>query len=231
MFTYFEKLKKYDDILVHAITNKPYDVKNNDNLKIIGEKLNINYRDFVSTKQIHEAYVRDIDIEDKGQAYNEDKIECDGIVTNKPNIPLLSYYADCVPLVFFDPMKKVIATVHSGWKGTVKKIGTEAILKMQRDYNCDVQDIIACIGPSIGACCFEVGLTVKEEFVKIFGDSVVEGNKVDLHKANLIQFRECGIREENIEDMAICTVCNNDKFYSYRSGDQNERFGVVMMLR
>ena len=107
-----------------------------------------------------------------------------------------------------------------------------AIGKYIRDHITAIEDIIAVIGPSIGPCCFEVKEDVKKQFVDAFCDEVVVDNKVDLWIANKLQLLNCGLKEENIECMNICTCYNNDKFYSYRKGDVEEgRFSAFIMLK
>lgn len=141
----------------------------------------------------------------------------DALITNQPNIALALNFADCVPILFYDPIKKVIAATHAGWRGTVAKIGPKTVEKMVKNFSCNPEDIIALIGPAIGKCCFEV----KEDVLKKLINSVdnqcsnaFSKNHADLKLINKFQLLVCGVKK--IDVCEYCTSCQNELFFSYR---------------
>ena len=163
----------------------------------------------------------------------------DALITNVPNICLVILIADCVPLLFYDPTRKVIAAVHAGWQGTIKKITETTIEKMIKEFNCSPKDIICGIGPSIGSCCFEIK---KDTFDLIYQSlSLNPKNKIlierhgkllcDLWQANKEQLLRKGILEKNIEITKLCTACNVHKFFSYRKETTTGRFGIGILRK
>lgn len=170
----------------------------------------------------------------------------DGLLTNKANINLMLTFADCTPILLYDPVKNVIGNIHSGWRGTVQKIGQKAVRKMVEDYGSIPADIIACIGPCIGKCHFEVDEDVKETFEKTFNylrrnDDIIEKNKIidgkqkyhiDTTLINRLILEKVGIKPENIIESGICTVCNSEYMHSYRAmGDKAGRNATVISLK
>ena len=134
------------------------------------------------------------------------------------------FHADCPPVMFIDPVNRAIGLSHSGWRGTVGKIGKKTIETMTEHFSCNPCDIIACVGPSICQKCYEVDSDVANEFIKAFPDSYNQmldekGNGkflLDLWKANEQVFKEAGVREENIIITGICTCENKDILFSHR---------------
>ncbi len=150
----------------------------------------------------------------------------DGMITNEPGLMLATFYADCVPLFFVDPVKRAVGLSHSGWKGTAGKMGRCTVEAMVREFNSRPEDILAAIGPSICADCYEVSGDVILEFEKSFGAEAVEsfsirkGNgkyQLDLWEANRYVLLEAGIRPEHMAVTDICTCCNPDKLFSHRA--------------
>ena len=187
-------------------------------------------RDIYFLNQVHDKEIRIVE-----QASPNDILSYDGLMTNCSEKLLVTCYADCVPLLFYDPEKNVVASVHSGWKGTVKKIGAEAVKRMREIYGSNPGDILVGIGPSIGPCCFEVGEEVYKEFeLKIPVGAFQDDGKyfVDLWNSNIEILLSAGVRRENIECKGICTCCHHEKYYSYRSGDKESgRFAAFIMLK
>ena len=183
---------------------------------------------------------------DRPDICNEKYDGIDGLITSKKEIILSTTNADCILMLFFDPVKKVIANVHSGWKGTIQRISVNTINKMQKEYNCDVKDIICCICPSIRKCHFEVEKDVKDIFENEYEELLknIENNKyvnckrddiiletkknkkwnIDTVLINKIILQEIGIKEENIIDSGICSVCQSNIIHSYRK--EKEGFGL-----
>ncbi len=181
--------------------------------------------DVVRTDQVHGIKIKKVSEEDRGKGLvrERDFEDVDGLMTDIPGIILSTAYADCTPLMFIDEKKKVIASVHSGWKGTVGGIGEEAVKMMIKEYGSDIKDIKAGIGPTIGPESFEVGEEVYIEFKKVFKDmekivSKRKGEKyyLNLWEANKQVLLRAGLREENIFIDDHCTFINEDLFYSYR---------------
>lgn len=150
----------------------------------------------------------------------------DGLTTDIPNITFSLTYADCTPLYLYDEVKKVIGNIHSGWKGTLQRIGQIAVKNMIEEYGCNPENIICCIGPCIKKCHFEVSQDVKEQFANEFKemrlDEIIEdkGNNkflIDTTLINKNMLKQIGIKEENIIDSGICTVCNEKQMHSYRA--------------
>lgn len=163
-------------------------------------------------------------------------IKADAIITNKPGVTLLMRFADCVPILLFDPVKRAIGIVHAGWMGTLNKIVTNAVARMKGSYGTNPGDLIACIGPSIGPDHYRVKDDVLERFEKVYGklsgemirDS--EGAKyLDLWKANKIILIQVGV--SRIEIAGICTNCRMEDWYSHRGElGMTGRFGVLFGL-
>ncbi len=167
---------------------------------------------------------------------NDPHIKADAILTNKPNVTLMMRFADCVPILLFDPIKRAIGIVHAGWVGTVDKIIVKAVLEMGRNYGTNPDDLIAAIGPAIGPDHYTVGEDVlhriRSSFHLIDDQIVSERNGksyFDLWKANKISLNNVGVHK--IEMAEICTFCNIEDWYSHRGENgKTGRFGVVFGL-
>lgn len=193
-----------------------------ENYRIIAQTLGMDYERFVLSKQVHEDVIHTVTEDDLGNGIVfPNKFESvDALITDKKGFPIVTLFADCVPLFFLDKRQGVIALAHSGWKGTVKRIGQKTIEKMKNDYGSKAEDILTAIGPSIQECHFEVGDDVAGIFVKEFGDdtAVKYGDRyhVNMQKAIEKQFVESGILKEHIDNSGICTYCNSDFLFSHR---------------
>lgn len=183
----------------------------------------------VMSHQTHTVNVEKVtaDMVTKGRSFWEKKpfTHVDGLVTDVPGAVLITSYADCVPLYFLDPVKKVIGLSHSGWRGTVERMGAVTVAKMQKEYGCDPTDILACVGPSICQDCYEIGPEVAEEFYKAFTEKEAEQilaknqagrYQLDLWKANALILEGAGIRREHMAITNVCTCCNPDLLFSHR---------------
>ena len=156
------------------------------------------------------------------------------MITNEKDIILATTNADCILFLLYDTENKVIANVHSGWRGTVQRIAIKTVQKMQKEFNSKPENIICCICPSIRKCHFEVGKEVKEifqdEFKDIDLDKVIEETKpkekwhIDTIEINKILLKRLGLKEENIIDSKICSVCNHNIIHSYRM--EKEKYGL-----
>lgn len=199
-----------------------------ENFARIAKAIGFSPEDLVFSDQTHTTNVRVVTEEDRGKGFTRkrDYTDVDGMVTNVPGLVLATFFADCVPLYFVDPVKRVIGLSHSGWRGTVGKIGKVTVETMQREYQSRPQDIIAAIGPSICQDCYEVSEDVTEEFCshfeprwhkELFYRKENGKYQLNLWKANEIIMKEAGILPEHIEVTDICTCCNPQLLYSHRA--------------
>lgn len=211
-----------------------------ENFRRIAESIGVKCENMVFSQQTHTTNVRIVTEADRGAGMIRPLTyqDVDGLVTNIPDICLVTFYADCVPLFFVDPVKHVIGLSHSGWRGTVGKIGKVTVELMQKEYGCNPADIRAAIGPSICQDCYEVSEDVIEQFQKNFFESdwkdlfyrKEDGKyQLNLWKANEIVFREAGIIEEHIAVTNVCTHCNSDILYSHRTTG-NKRGNLAAFL-
>lgn len=153
----------------------------------------------------------------------------DGFITNTPGLPLMVRFADCQGVFMFDPIKRVIAAVHSGWRGNVKNIIGKAVKRMVTEFGCDACDILVGISPSLGPCCAEFSDPANE--LPSFMQKYVSGRRVDFWQCSFDQLIDAGVLPEHIEIARHCTVCENDKFFSYRGGQKKTgHMGGVIML-
>ena len=192
------------------------------NRELIAQAIGVEVADFTYTQQTHTTNVKRVYARERGQSFPE----TDGMITDVPGICLVTSYADCVPLYFVDPVKKVIGLSHSGWRGTVGKIGKVTVEKMEEEFGCDPADILAAVGPSICQDCYEVSEDVIDMFRANFRESeydrlfyAKENGKfqLDLWKANEIIFQEAGVRKEHLAVTDICTCCNPKLLFSHRA--------------
>ena len=204
------------------------------NRELIAHAIGVEAEDFTYTHQTHTTNVAVVRAEDKGRRF----METDGMVTNVPGICLVTFYADCVPLYFLDPVKKAIGLSHSGWRGTVGRMGRVTIEKMQEEYESRPSDILAAVGPSICQDCYEVSEDVicrfKEEFKKelweiLFYKKANGKYQLNLWEANRHILLEAGIQEEHMAVTNICTHCNPDILFSHRTAG-NERGNLSAFL-
>lgn len=210
------------------------------NFQILCDAIDINVNDLVFTDQIHEDKIVIIGSEDKGKGFNKksDLVGVDGLITNEKNVALVTFYADCVPLYFLDPVHKVIGLAHAGWRGTVKKIGKKLIEKMVAYFDTNPKELIAGIGPSIGECCFEVSEDVKISIENAYNHDIIDkivkskGNGkylINLWEANAASMVEGGMEYCNITIGDICTMCNKEDMFSHR-GTGGKRGNMVAIL-
>lgn len=185
---------------------------------------------FVFSHQTHTTNVRVVTKDDCGKGLNRplDYENVDGLITNESGVCLTTFYADCVPLFFLDPKKKVIGLSHSGWRGTVNKIGKITVDKMCEIYGCEPKNILVAIGPSICQNCYEVSEDVicifKEKFDSEYWCDLFykkENGKyhLNLWRANEILLDEAGIQREHIVTTNVCTCCNHKLLFSHRASE------------
>ena len=203
-----------------------------ENFKRIGASMGVAVEDMVLSKQTHTTNVRVVTAEDKGKGIMQERnyTDVDGMITNVPGICLVTSYADCVPLYFVDPVKKAIGLSHSGWRGTVGKIGKNTVQLMQENFGSKPEDLLAAVGPSVCMDCYEVSEDVIEQFKEVFEKKYWEDlfykkengkYQLNLWKANELIFLESGILPEHMAITNVCTHCNSKILYSHRTMGNN----------
>lgn len=198
------------------------------NYRIIADTIGVSTEWMVCSDQTHTTNVKVVTKEDagKGLLQPKDYQDIDGLITNVPGLCLVTYYADCVPLLFLDPVQKVIASSHSGWRGTVGHMGQKTIQRMQSEFGCRTEHILAAIGPSICQDCYEVSEDVIQQFQQAFPEDMwadlyyrKENGKYQLNlwKANEWILLNSGILPEHLAVTNLCTCCNSDLLFSHRA--------------
>ena len=196
------------------------------NYEILCSAQNINTEHLVLSQQTHTNNILTVTTDDRGTGITKPSFkDVDGLVTNQAGVALVTQYADCTPLLFCDPIKKVIATSHAGWRGTAKLIAGLTVKKMADEFGCLPKDIIVGIGPCILNCCYEVDDPVYKEFQKIdflnlktiFTPKANGKFMLNLVEANRQILMHYGIKKENIDANDICTCCNSSDLHSHRA--------------
>ena len=186
----------------------------------------------VMSDQIHKTRILKIEEKDAGSGVKERGV--DGLITDVPDLPLMTFYADCVPLMFYDTVHHVVAMAHSGWRGTVAKIGKICLEQMKLEYGTNAEDVLAAIGPSICQKCYEVDEPLRIAFAEEFGDvsrswfmPTGDGKHYDLDLAGACCYtlREAGIPKERIALPDLCTCCNPEFLFSHRARSEERRVG------
>lgn len=201
----------------------PEDVR--ENIRRIAAAIGVSPEGMTYTHQVHTTNVAVVREEDRGRRFEE----TDGMVTNIPGICLVTFYADCVPLYFVDPVKKAIGLSHSGWRGTVGKMANVTVKKMQDVFGSEPKDILAAVGPSICRDCYEVSEDVIEQFRKHYDKKIwseifyqkesqkgTDKYQLDLWKANEQNLLEAGILPQHMAVTNLCTCCNPEILFSHR---------------
>lgn len=213
------------------------------NYERFGDAVGFDWKKAVVSHQTHTTNIRLVTAKDAGKGILKDRDyeDIDGMITKEPGIALITFYADCVPLYFADIKHKAIGLSHSGWRGTVGRMGEKTLKAMREAFNTDPADVVAAIGPSICGDCFEVGPEVKEEFAREFNKEqmkkichpgIGEKSYIDLWQANFEVLKEAGVASENISVTNVCTRCNPELLYSHRiMGAKRGNLAAVMMIR
>ena len=213
-----------------------------ENLKRVAKALKIKEDSFVFTHQTHTVNVKRVYAEDAGKGFikERDWSDVDGLITDEPGLMLSAFFADCVPLYFVDPVNRAIGLSHSGWRGTVNRMGRVTTEAMKEAFGTNPADLICAVGPSICGSCYEVGPEVAEEFIVAFGGRAGEILRddrngkfhLDLKKANRIILEEAGVEPDHITDSGICTCCYPDILFSHRaSKGRRGTLGAFLSLK
>ncbi|MCD7817972.1 MAG: peptidoglycan editing factor PgeF [Lachnospiraceae bacterium] len=199
-----------------------------ENFRRIADAVGFSCERMVFSWQTHTTNVREVTKEDCGKGFlrERDYQDVDGLVTNSPGVILTTFYADCVPLFFADPVHHAIGLSHSGWRGTVNNIAAATVDKMRECYNTDPSDLIAAIGPSICQECYEVSSDVIDQFRDnypeelwplLFKQKNEEKYQLDLWEACRQNLLRAGLKAANITVTDLCTCCNPGVFFSHRA--------------
>ena len=214
----------------------------NENFRRISEVLGIPEDHSVFTDQTHTVNVRTVTEEDAGKGLTRarDYTDTDGLITDVPGLALGAFFADCVPILFADPVRRAIGISHSGWRGTAGRMGEVTILRMISEFGCDPKDIICAVGPSICEKCYEIGEDVAEQFRETFAGDVrgilreTGGGKyhLDLWEANRRILIEAGVLPDHVTVMGVCTCCHPEELFSHRaSHGRRGNLGAFIALR
>lgn len=213
-----------------------------ENFRRISKALGTQYENFVFTDQTHTTNVKRVGKEDlgKGLTKERDYSDIDGLITNEPGVVLSTFYADCVPLYFVDKKHLAIGLSHSGWRGTVHRMGKVTLEAMKREFQTKPEEVVCAIGPSICQTCYEVSENVaiefKQEFPKHIDEILQEkGNgkyQLDLWKSNEIVLLEAGVKREHLAVTNICTCCNDKLLFSHRASQgRRGNLGAFLCLK
>lgn len=223
-------------------------------IKIAIEVLGLTGKIIVATRQTHSNHILKIDentdfqkldeIDVKHTALSEYRLysspDTDALMTNRKDVILMTFYADCVPLYIFDPVNEAVAIIHSGWRGTSNKIAADAIEEMKHYYGSEAEHLLAGVGQSAGKCCYEVDEPVKALFRKHFSErdmmfffKIRENGKylIDLKKANELIFLENGLKSDHIEINPACTICESDLYHSHRKANGGKRGSMSQLCQ
>lgn len=213
-----------------------------ENFRRIAEAIGIPEQSIVCSDQTHTVNVRRVTRGDCGNGLTREKsfFDVDGMITDEPGVALATFYADCVPLYFVDVRRKAIGLSHSGWRGTVNRMGARTVEAMEREFGTDPKDLVAAIGPSICMDCYEVSSDVADQFVRDFPEKIHDTILLDkkngkyqlnLWEANRFVLEDAGIPRERISMPQLCTCCNPEFLFSHRaSGGRRGNLGAFLML-
>lgn len=213
-----------------------------ENYRRVAAAMNCDITDFVCSDQTHTTNIRKVTALDRGKGVTKrkDYTNIDGLITDEAGIVLVTFYADCVPLYLVDTRHRAIGLAHSGWRGTVDRMGQCTLLAMKEAYHTKPEDVVAAIGPSICGECYEISSDVAEAFAERFSGKVCEeilrakGNGkylLDLWKANYYVFTEAGVRPDRIGITDICTCCNPKYLFSHRASQgKRGNLGAFMAI-
>jgi len=210
------------------------------NFKLMGDALGITPANMVYSKQTHTTNVLKADRHHAGMGITRqrDFDNVDGLVTDVAGLCLVTAFADCIPVVIIDKKRHCIASLHSGWRGTINNISQNAIRLLRQQFGSDVSDLIAMVGPGICQSCYEVGGEVAQQFLNRYSQkeqqqilsksALPDKYQLNLIAANQYNLLHAGLSSENIFVSDICTCCNPDVLFSHRA--TNGRRGLMCMF-
>lgn len=209
------------------------------NRLLYGEALGVDLSKMVTAQQVHGTTVQYVSLREEGRGaldIDTSLPETDALVTDYPGLCLGAFFADCVPLYFYDSRNRAVGLAHAGWRGTLGHIGVLTLRKMRELFGTQPRDCSAVIGPSIGYCCYQVSESLAEKFEALFpGGQVVNRKRgqvtVDLRMANALDLFAAGMEREHVFISKLCTACRQDLFFSYRAdGGTTGRMAAVIRI-
>jgi YfiH family protein len=209
-----------------------------ENRKRVCQVLNLNPSSVTTAEQVHSNNVFLVDKEYIGQgAFSSETAlpGADALVANLSRVPLVLFFADCLPIALVDPVKRVVAIIHAGRRGTSAKIVSKTLSLFEQNFQSRNSDVLVFMGPSIDSCCYEIGEELVSELKLDFSSCLIRtGSRwyFDLKKANYEQLLHQGILPDNIYAATSCTSCRSDLFFSYRkeNGRTGRQAGIVALL-
>ncbi|MGI6055807.1 MAG: peptidoglycan editing factor PgeF [Bilifractor sp.] len=213
-----------------------------ENFRRVAQEFGVTGDRFVFSAQTHTTNVRTVTEADAGRGLTrpQDQMDVDALVTDERRLVLSIFVADCVPVAFVDPVHRAIGMAHSGWRGTVGRIGAAVVQRMRENYGTDPADLICAIGPSVCRDCYEVSDDVAQRMAEEFHgheDEILEDKhnghyQLDLWKTNRIVLEDAGVLPEHISVTGVCTCCNPEILYSHRaSHGMRGNLGAFLMLK
>jgi len=218
---YFFTTKNDRNLAYHVQDKKQNVDKNRENIAI---KYDFDLENLIYMNQVHGNNVQIVDENSSRLIEN-----CDGLITNVQNLTLMVMVADCIPIIFMDKNKGVIAAVHAGRNSTFQKIASITAKKMIEEFSCELSDIEVVMGPSIQKCCYEVNDELKEIVYTSFGREFIKGNNIDLQGINKMLLNAIGVT--NISISNTCTKCSNEPYFSYRVDKKCGRFVGLVTIK
>jgi YfiH family protein len=214
----------------HSVGDTPEAVE--DNHHLVYQTLGISPSQVVTAHQVHGSHVAPVDLPNCGTVLPE----TDSLITAQSGITLMLRFADCLPILLYDPSTPAVGLGHAGWRGTAAQIAPHMVKAMSESFGTDPAALVVALGPAVGPCCYEVGPEVAEAIAPTLTDprQAVLGQtdgrlSLDLWEANRQQLEDCGVWQ--IEIGRICTACHAQEFFSHRAeGGETGRFAVLMGL-
>jgi len=213
------------------------DIENvKENYSLLCNTIGINTDDIVCSNQVHGTHIRVVTRDDCGSLFKPNTHQADGLITQTPGVALMVFVADCVPILLFDPKKRVAGAVHAGWRSTAANIPGIAVDKMTSEFGSSPADIKAAIGPCISKCCYETDSDVADALSEALNDNVhrcyIKHNSkyfIDLKEANNLLLKKAGLIDITISDE--CTSCLSDKYWSHRKtkGQRGSQAAVIVI--
>lgn len=230
----------YASLNMGIFTNEPLE-NVLENRRRLCDVLGIQPSHLVAAHQVHSDRILSVTKQDRGRgAIDRDSVipATDALMTNEKDVPLIGFFADCVPVIFLDPIRKAVAIAHAGWKGTVAKIAAKTVKAMEQAYQTSPRDLLAAVGPSIGACHYQVDEPVIEKVKEAFPtywdrlltNTTPDGHaQLNLWEANARQLMEAGVPEGQITITSLCTFCHPELLFSHRRGMAGRHSALIML--
>ncbi|MBO6195790.1 MAG: peptidoglycan editing factor PgeF [Bacilli bacterium] len=239
-------IELFGEEIVSLFISKPFDFYRNNNsedeinkqIEKVEKEIGILFKKVLRPYQTHSNNVMIVD----NKNINDDFLNVDGLITNLKGVALCTSLADCQGIILYDQKNRVIGNIHSGWKGTLSRICTNAVKIMKEKFNSKEEDIIVYISPCIHKCCFEVDEDLKNEFEEEFSDIDLKSifkrgdikdkkqkyyiDTVEINKRVLLNL---GIKEENIHVSELCSMCNSDTIHSFRKDKPNDGRNLLLI--